>query len=131
MYLREDLIAAGCKREALHVPQGDAMRARMKFHNLRDTCHTHMAVRRDPPQDVQWRAGHTTSAMTERYITNARYEAGASFGEPLPRLPESVLGLRDQSTEGLSVENDGGGAGNRTRVRKFRCHLRLRAYSAF
>ena len=33
-----------------------------------------MAVRRDPPQDVQWRAGHTTPAMTERYIANARYE---------------------------------------------------------
>ena len=64
------------------------MRARMKFHNLRDTCLTHMAVRRGPPQDIQWRAGHTTSAMTEACITNARYQAGASFGTP---LPSSVL----------------------------------------
>ena len=31
------------------------MRARMKFHNLRDRCLTPMAVRRDPPEDVQWR----------------------------------------------------------------------------
>ena len=27
-----------------------------------------MAVRRDAPQDVQWRAGHTTSDMTAKYI---------------------------------------------------------------
>jgi hypothetical protein len=57
-HLREDLEIAECKREALHVAKNDPMRARMKFHNLRDTCLTHMAVRRDPPQDVQWRAGH-------------------------------------------------------------------------
>lgn len=43
------------------------MRARMKFHNLRDTCLTHMAVRRDPPQDVKDRAGHTNPMMTEKY----------------------------------------------------------------
>jgi len=63
----------------------------MKFHNLRDTCLTHMAVRRDPPQDIQWRAGHTTPAMTEAYIANARYQAGTNFGTPLPPLPEAVL----------------------------------------
>lgn len=90
-YLREDLLTAGCTREALHVAKDDPQRARMKFHNLRDTCGTHMAVRRDPPQDVQWRLGHATPAMTEAYIANARYEAGANFGEPLPPLPAELL----------------------------------------
>lgn len=90
-HLREDLVAAGCKREALHVPKNDPLRAHMKFHNLRDTCLTHMAVRRDPPQDVQWRAGHTTPAMTEAYISNARYQAGTNFGTPLPPLPPELL----------------------------------------
>lgn len=98
-HLRADLEVADCKREALHVSKNDAMRARMKFHNLRDTCLTHMAVRRDPPQDVQWRAGHTTSTMTEAYITNARYNAGANFGTPLPPLPDDLGGPPPRSTQ--------------------------------
>jgi hypothetical protein len=89
--LRKDLLRAGCTREALHVDRDDPMRAPMRFHNLRDTCLTHMAVRRDPPQDVQWRAGHTTAAMTERYIANARYEAGPNSGEPLAPLPAELI----------------------------------------
>ena len=109
-----------------------------------------MAVRRDPPQDVQWRAGHTTSTMTEQYITNARYEAGATFGTPLAELPTSLL-VPPSNDVGSVAEEGGkvlvrvsdigrerpqkhrqtsGGAGNRTRVRKFRGHLRLRAYPA-
>lgn len=91
--LREALMLAECKREALHVPKSDPMSAHMKFHNLRDTCLTHMAVRRDPPQDVQWRAGHTTPAMTEAYISNARYQAGTNFGTPLPPLPDALLAM--------------------------------------
>lgn len=110
-HLREDLLLAKCSREALHVPKNDPMRARMKFHNLRDTCGTHMAMRRDPPQDVQWRLGHTSPVMTERYIMEARYQAGKNFGEPLPPLPECLLrkddgpepGGDDSSAEG---END-------------------------
>lgn len=89
--LREDLTLAGCKREALHVPKSDKQRAHLTFHNLRDTCLTHMAVRRDPPQDVQWRAGHTTPDMTERYIANARHEAGPAFGTPLGPLPTCLI----------------------------------------
>lgn len=127
--LRADLIVAGCTRPALHVETETT--AHLTFHNLRDTGLTHMAVRRDPPQDVQWRAGHTTPAMTEKYIASARYEAGANFGEPLAPLPTVLLGRStERTTEALTVWNDSGGAGNRTRVRKFRGYLRLRAYPA-
>ena len=90
--LREDLLAADCTREALHVRKDDPMRAHLTFHNLRDTGLTHMALRRDPPQDIQWRAGHTTPAMTEAYIANAKYHAGANFGQPLATLPAVLLG---------------------------------------
>lgn len=90
-HLREDLLVAKCTRDALHVPKSDPLRVHIKFHNLRDTCLTHMSVRRDPPQDVQWRAGHTTSTMTEAYIVNARYEAGANFGVPLGPLPQAMI----------------------------------------
>lgn len=89
--LRSDLIKAGCKRDALHVAPDDPLRSPMHFHNLRDTCLTHMAVRRDPPQDVQWRAGHTTPAMTESYIASARYQAGSNFGTPLDTIPAELL----------------------------------------
>lgn len=86
--VRGDLQKAGCTREALFAD--DAMRAPFVFHNFRDTCLTHMAVRRDPPQDIQWRAGHTTPAMTERYIAEARHQAGPGFGHPFPALPEAL-----------------------------------------
>jgi hypothetical protein len=64
----------------------------MVFHNLRDTCGTHMAIRCDPPQHVQSRLGHSTPAMGEAYIANARYQAGTTFGEPLPPLPCDLYG---------------------------------------
>ncbi len=89
--LRADLTTAGCTREALHVPRSDPMRAHLVFHSLRGTCGTHMAVRRDPPQDIQWRLGHTTALMTEHYISEARYAAGASFGVPLGPLPTCLI----------------------------------------
>src|SRR5438067_2048781 len=85
--------------------------------------HSAMALRRDPPQDVQWRAGHTTSAMTEKYIAEARYQAGANFGEPLPPLPRELSARRKstlRSNEGLSQRKNGGGAGNRMAFCVFR-----------
>jgi integrase len=87
--LREALTKAGCTRPALSAD--DDMRAPMVFHGLRDTCLSHMAVRRDPPQDVQWRAGHTTPAMTEKYVAQARFAAGPGFGVPFPPLPLEAL----------------------------------------
>ncbi len=108
--LRADLVLAGVTRPALHVETD--MAAHLTFHNLRDTCLTHMAVRRDPPQDVQWRAGHTTSEMTEKYIAEARYQAGANFGEPLPPLPPGVV--RPPPSEGASeYRSDSGGSGRK------------------
>jgi hypothetical protein len=65
-----------------------------------------MAVRRAPPQDVQWRAGHTTPAMIEAYISNARYEAGANFGTPLPPLPSALF--QRPTPEGSSGGGNGG-----------------------
>lgn len=89
LIVRAALRKVGCTREALHA--NDEMRAPFTFHNFRDTCLTHMAVRRDPPQDIQWRAGHSTPAMTERYCAEARFNAGAGFGHPFPPLPVSVM----------------------------------------
>ena len=96
--LRSDLLTAGVDRKALHVETETT--AHLKFHNLRDTCGTHMAVRRDPPQSVQWRLGHTTAVMTEKYIAQAQYEAGPNFGEPLAPLPPALI---DPSADVIGV----------------------------
>jgi len=87
--LRKHLEWAGCTRSALSAD--DASRAPIKFHNLRDTCLTHMAKRGDDPLRIQWRAGHTAFAMTEKYIAEAK-RLPASFGEPLPGLPAGLMG---------------------------------------
>lgn len=109
IFLRADLVLAGCTREALHTD--DEMRQHLTFHNLRDTCLTHMAVRRDAPQDVQWRAGHTTAAMTEKYIAEARYQAGANFGTPLGPLPSCLLvPSRDEDGRGNVAPSDDDGS---------------------
>jgi len=85
--LRRHLRVAGCTREALFADDGQ--RAPVRFHSLRDTCLTTMAIRGDDPHRIQWRAGHTAYTMTEKYIAQARrYEAG--FGTPFPPLPRSL-----------------------------------------
>jgi integrase len=85
--LRKHLTVAGCTRPAL---EADALRAPMKFHGLRDTCLSHMAVRGDDPLRIQWRAGHTQFATTQKYIDQARKVAGG-FGSPFPPLPGNLL----------------------------------------
>jgi len=46
----------------------DATRQAIRFHDLRATGITRMAVRGDPPQVIQSRAGHTDHATTLGYI---------------------------------------------------------------
>jgi hypothetical protein len=98
--LRRHLRVAGCRREALYAD--DAQRASVRFHSLRDTCLTFMAIRGDDPLRIQRRAGHTSFAMTEKYIAQARrYEAG--FGEPFaPRPP--LDRSTDWPTEGVKAK---------------------------
>jgi hypothetical protein len=109
--LRDDLRTAECKREDLFAD--DEMRAPIVFHNLRNTCGVHMAVRRDPPQDVQWRLGYTNAAMTEKYVGEARYAPGPSFGTPFPPLPAAVLASAGSFRYGFGTAkgNDRGEAG--------------------
>ncbi len=79
--VREDLATAGCDREALTAD--DAMRAPIVFHGFRDTCLTHMAVRRDPPQSIQWVA---TRPQRPRRNTSPKSGSprGLTSGNPSP-----------------------------------------------
>lgn len=65
----------------------DATRQAIRFHDLRATGITWMAVRGDAPQAIQSRAGHSDYATTLGYIREAETLA-ASFGEVFPALPE-------------------------------------------
>jgi len=109
--LRRHLRVAGCTRPALYAD--DELRASVKFHSLRDTCLSHMAVRGDPPQTIQWRAGHTTFSMTEKYIAQA-CKVAVGFGVPLPELPACLL---ERSTERSKT-----GAFDETDSSKFASH---------
>ncbi len=89
--LRKDLMTAKVMREALHV-EDDAMRLPLRFHGLRDTCLTWMAVRGDDPIRIQFRGGHTDFKMTQAYISAGRnLGVGAFRTPPFPRLPPEVL----------------------------------------
>ena len=87
--LRRDLARAGCWRPALTAD--DTTHAPIVFHSLRDTCLSHMAVRGDASHLIQWRAGHSTIAMTQRYSEAARRYA-RGFGEPFPPVPRELAG---------------------------------------
>ena len=49
-----------------------------------------MAIRGDDVLRIQWRAGHTTFAMTQKYIEAAR-KVATGFGVPFPPLPACLL----------------------------------------
>ncbi len=83
--LKRWLTKANIKRPELHAT--DATRQAMRFHDLRATGITWMAVRGDAPQAIQSRAGHTDYTTTLGYIREAETLA-AGFGEVFPALPE-------------------------------------------
>src|SRR6187402_192166 len=67
--LRKHLEAARIDRAALF--RNDATSKRLRFHDLRGTGLTWMAIRGDDPLKIQQRAGHTTFDMTQKYIRTA------------------------------------------------------------
>jgi hypothetical protein len=76
---------AGIDRPELFAD--DATRQALRFHDLRATGITWMAVRGDPGEQIKRRAGHTDYATTERYIREAEVLRDG-FGEVFPALPE-------------------------------------------
>lgn len=87
--LRAHLEAAGVRRAELFVTTKTAKA--MTFHDLRSTHITWSAVRGDPPQQVQRRAGHRSYATTDGYVREAE-NVRADFGRVFPPLPSDLLG---------------------------------------
>lgn len=96
--LRKDLKTAGVMRADLFV-KNDPSREWIKFHNLRDTCLTWMAVRGDSAPQIQHRAGHSDYAMTQKY-TAAGMNLRRALGVPFPPLPRGLVpGRTDPATD--------------------------------
>jgi integrase len=86
--LRKHLEAAQIKRAALF--RNDSTSKRLRFHDLRGTGLTWMAIRGDDALKIQQRAGHTSFEMTQKYIRTAE-AVGEVIGAVFPALPAGLL----------------------------------------
>jgi integrase len=110
--LRRTLKRAKIERKSLHNI-GPSVRP-IRFHDMRATGLTWLAVRGDDPLKIQARAGHTDFSTTQGYIREADILRDG-FGQPFPRLPElDQLTGPCGNTSGNIVESSGAD-GTRTR----------------
>ncbi len=63
----------------------------IRFHDLRATGVTWLAIRGDDPLKIKQRAGHEFMCTTERYVRTAE-ELRVGFGQVFPELPIALLG---------------------------------------
>jgi integrase len=85
--LRRWLKRAGVTRRELH--EGTPTTRPIRFHDLRATGCTWMAVRGDDPLKIQQRAGHEDFETTQEYIRLAEVMRGG-FGDVFPALPPEL-----------------------------------------
>jgi integrase len=104
--LRRWLRNAGIERRSL-LNNSPGVR-QIRFHDMRATGVTWMAIRGDDPLKIQQRAGHTEFATTQDYIRDAEPLRGG-FGEPFPQLPP--LDQVNGSGSDLSANSSGNMAG--------------------
>jgi hypothetical protein len=93
--LREDLLTAEVKRAALHQRKDGA--ALMRFHDLRATGITYMAIRGDGDNAIREKAGHSDFATTQLYIRRGHL-ASKDIGDPWAPLPSCLLGDSSRET---------------------------------
>jgi hypothetical protein len=64
----------------------------IRWHDLRATCGTWLAVQGRSPTEIRDLLGHTKTDMTDRYLRNATAVRGGHFGEVFGPLPERLVG---------------------------------------
>jgi integrase len=64
----------------------------IRWHDLRATCGTWLAVQGRSPTEIRDLLGHTKTDMTDRYLRNATAVRGGHFGEVFGPLPERLAG---------------------------------------
>jgi hypothetical protein len=79
----------------------------MRFHDLRATCVTWMAVRRDTAERIMQRVGHEDWPTMKRYMRTAE-ALGGSFGAVFGPLPGALTGTpRDASAAPITAAVSG------------------------
>lgn len=86
--LRDWLRNAGVVREQLH--KGTSVSKQIRWHDLRATGATWLAVEGRPPTEIRDVLGHTQTSMTDRYTRAAGILRGGRFGVVFPALPGSL-----------------------------------------
>lgn len=94
--LRADLLAAGVDRPALHIRKRGALL--MRFHDLRATGITYMAMRGDSDSAIRERAGHSDFETTLLYIRRGHQAHGSTIGDPFAPLPTALGSVIESSS---------------------------------
>ncbi len=121
--LRRWLKKAGVDRAQLHA--GTSVSKQLRWHDLRATGATWLAVEGKGPTEIRDVLGHTQTQMTDRYMRSAAMLRGGRFGDPFPPLPpsltEAAKGLESKRRQfkpgqlvGIAAQNSGAD-GTRTR----------------
>jgi integrase len=112
--LRRWLLIAGVTRTQLHT--GSTVSKTIRWHDMRATGLTWLAVEGRSATEIRDIAGHTQTSMTDRYMRAAGVLRGGRFGAPFPPLPPelnggsfgSVSAFRIQKTPKTSINMRGG-----------------------
>ena len=121
--MRRFLKRAGLTRAALFTRE--ATRRPIRFHDLRATGLTWLAVQGSKPLEIQELAGHSDFSTTKRYLRIARAVGGPSFGTPFPPLSgdsQQRGNLRSNPAQVSKSDVFCGGGGIRTRGTVARTH---------
>jgi integrase len=87
--LRRWLKRANVERAQLHT--GTSVSKQLRWHDLRATGATWLAVEGKGPTEIRDVLGHTQTSMTDRYMRAAAMLRGGRFGQPFPPLPAPLL----------------------------------------
>jgi len=90
--LRRWLWNADVRRVQLH--EGSTVSKQLRWHDLRATGLTWLAVEGVSATEIRDVAGHTATSMTDRYMRAAGMLRGDRFGRPFPTLPGVLSGNR-------------------------------------
>ncbi len=93
--LRRWLKKAGVDRPQLH--ESSTVSKQLRWHDLRATGATWLAVEGKGPTEIRDIAGHTQTSMTDRYMRSAAILRGGGSVRPFPPLPTSLT----EAAEGL------------------------------
>ena len=93
----------------------------IRWHDLRATTATWLAVQKADPTEIRDVLGHSDAEMTNKYTRRSLVIRGGAFGEPFAPLPDCLLGLspvrpgtNSDAKSSLIHEASSGAEGNRT-----------------